>query len=112
MTYQNGNILNLLIVLHKYLFTAVRPLGGRGLVKLTNGLSDRSVTSHPSTSCESSGFSSEGREYLSTKEATKHHLIQSRLEMMTPAGHITYTHLYALVTRIPNNPLPYTNLFC
>lgn len=101
--------------MHKYLFTAVRPLGGRGLVKLTNGLSDRSVSSHPSTSCDSSGFSLEERKYLSTKEATKHHLIQSCLESATfpncddplkwrgvasgsfvPAGHITYTHFYTL----------------
>lgn len=59
------------INLHKYLFTALRPLGGRGLVKLTKGLSDRSVTSHPPAFCKSSGCSLDEREYLSTRRGHK-----------------------------------------
>lgn len=58
--------------LSKYLFTALRPLGGRCLVKLTKGLSDRSsLTSHPSASWKSSGCSLDEREYLLTRRGHK-----------------------------------------
>lgn len=121
--------------MHKYLFTALRPLGGRGLVKLKNGLSDRSETSHPSTSCKSSGFSLDEREYLSTRRG---HKAQSHPELLRKCHspwlwqssevetccewiicarwsyhlHALATHLLHLVTRIPNNPLPHMNLLC
>lgn len=71
LSIKNSKISKLYLTLilsfwQKYLFTGVSSLWGRGPMKLIKGLSDKSVTSHPSPSRKSSSFSLVERKYLLT----------------------------------------------